>query len=91
MTTHLLYLHVYECYEWMKIFDIRSYWVLESNKFYQIDIEFVDRQSYKCKSIINEIHIDTGKCKSIIEWKTAHNKLIKAYYYVLRFSDIVQN
>ena len=45
MTTHLLYLHVYECYEWMKIFDIRSYWVLEGSKFYQIDIEFVDRQS----------------------------------------------
>ena len=50
MTTHLLYLHVYECYEWMKIFDIRSYWVLEGSKFYQIDIEFVDRHT---KSVTN--------------------------------------
>ena len=45
MTTHLLYLHVYECNEWMKIFEIRSYWLLEGSKFYQIDIEFVDRHN----------------------------------------------
>ena len=62
MTTHIMYLHVYECYEWMKIFKIRSYWVLERSKFYQIGIELYEK-SYKCISIINEIHIDTGKCK----------------------------
>ena len=75
--------------EW-RFLEIRSYWVLENGKFYQTDIELYEK-SYKCISTINEIHIDTGKCKRTSAWKNDHNKLIKSHYHLLRFSDIVPN